>query len=108
MAFEITEHVPGLSDEHVAALVSEAEAGYDLSGLVPRRNPHFQGSSDEQRIVADHRVIGGVPCVRDTRIPVNIVVGLLNQGLSVDEIVADYPQLTPDDIRAAVEFAARP
>lgn len=60
----------------------------------------------ENRIVADHRIMGGVPCIRGTRIPVATIVGLLAQGQSGDGIVADYPQLTLDDIRAALEFAA--
>lgn len=60
----------------------------------------------ESRIIADHRIMGGVPCIRGTRIPVATVVGLLAQGQSVEEILADYPQLTVEDVRAALEFAA--
>jgi uncharacterized protein (DUF433 family) len=60
----------------------------------------------EDRIVADHRIMGGVPCIRGTRIPVATVVGLLAEGHGADEIVADYPQLTAEDVRAALEFAA--
>ena len=50
--------------------------------------------------------MGGVPCVAGTRIPVATIVGLVAQGLTADEIVAEYPQLAHDDIRAALEFAA--
>lgn len=60
----------------------------------------------ESRVVADHRIMGGVPCIRGTRIPVATIVGLVAQGRSVDEIVADYSQLSPADVRAALEFAA--
>lgn len=60
----------------------------------------------EPRIVADHRIMGGVPCIRGTRIPVATVVGLIAQGQSIDEILADFSQLSPDDVRAALEFAA--
>ncbi len=60
----------------------------------------------ESRIVADHRVMGGVPCIRGTRIPVATVIGLFAQGQSIDEILADYPQLSVEDVRAALEFAA--
>lgn len=42
MNFSITDHVPGLSDEQVAAIAGEAEAGYDLTGRVSEANPHFQ------------------------------------------------------------------
>ncbi|RHW25381.1 DUF433 domain-containing protein [Nocardioides immobilis] len=60
----------------------------------------------ESRVVADHRIMGGVPCIRGTRIPVATIVGLVAQGRSVDEIVADYSQLSAADVRAALEFAA--
>lgn len=60
----------------------------------------------EQRIVADHRIMGGVPAIRGTRIPVATVVGLVAQGETAAQIVADYPQLVADDVRAALEFAA--
>lgn len=42
MSFEITNHVPGLSADQVAAMAEEAEAGYDLSGQSSEFNPHFQ------------------------------------------------------------------
>ena len=60
----------------------------------------------EERIVADHRIMGGVPCVRGTRIPVATIVGLIAEGYTVADVVADYPQLQPKDVRAALEFAA--
>ncbi len=49
---------------------------------------------------------GGRPCVRDLRISVGDVLGWLAQGLTVDQIVADYPELTPVDIRACLAYAA--
>jgi uncharacterized protein (DUF433 family) len=54
-----------------------------------------------ERISIDHRVMGGVPCIRGTRIPVATVVRMLADGITVPEITADYPQLTVDDIRDA-------
>lgn len=50
--------------------------------------------------------MGGVPCVRGTRIPVATVVGMVAEGMSTDEILADFPQLTLDDIRDALRYAA--
>lgn len=50
--------------------------------------------------------MGGVPCVRGTRIPVTTVVGMVAEGMSSDEILADFPQLTLDDIREALRYAA--
>ncbi len=49
---------------------------------------------------------GGRPCVRDLRISVGDVLGWLAQGQGVDQIVADYPELTPSDIRACLAYAA--
>lgn len=42
MSFDITDRVPGLTDEQVADLVKEAEEGYDLAGRQTAPNPHFQ------------------------------------------------------------------
>lgn len=61
----------------------------------------------EQRIVVDHRIMGGVPCVAGTRIPVSMVVGLVAAGMSTDDIRADYPQLEVEDIRACLAYAAQ-
>ncbi|MCA2212815.1 DUF433 domain-containing protein [Jidongwangia harbinensis] len=59
------------------------------------------------RISIDHRVMGGVPCIAGTRIPVATVIGLLGQGYDVAEVLAEYPTLTKDDILAGLRFAAR-
>ena len=66
----------------------------------------YTESMPDSRIVADHRIMGGVPCVRGTRIPVATIVGLVAQGRTAEEILADYPTLAADDVRAALEFAA--
>ncbi len=62
---------------------------------------------DLARIVVDHQIMGGVPCVAGTRIPVATIVGLVASGLSTEEIVAEYPQLTPADVQACLGYAAR-
>ena len=49
---------------------------------------------------------GGRPCVRDLRISVGDVLGWLAQGQTVEQIAADYPELTPEDIRACLAYAA--
>jgi uncharacterized protein (DUF433 family) len=59
-----------------------------------------------ERISVDHRVKGGVPCVAGTRIPVATVVGSVASGLTTDEILAEHPQLTRDDIQACLAYAA--
>ena len=57
-------------------------------------------------VTIDHRVMGGVPCVAGTRIPVATVVGLLGQGLTVEGVLEEYPTLTREGILAALRFAA--
>jgi uncharacterized protein (DUF433 family) len=59
-----------------------------------------------ERISIDHRIMGGVPCVQGTRIPVATVVGMLAEGMSSDEIRAGFPQLGIEDIGEALRYAA--
>jgi uncharacterized protein (DUF433 family) len=49
---------------------------------------------------------GGRPCIRGMRIAVSDVLGWLAAGMSHDEILRDYPELTEDDIRACLAYAA--
>lgn len=49
---------------------------------------------------------GGKPCIRNMRITVYDVLGWLAAGMSVTEIIDDFPELTPEDIKACLEFAA--
>ena len=58
------------------------------------------------RIAMDPAVRFGKPCVRGTRISVGDVLEYLAGGMSEDEILADFPQLTRDDIRACLTYAA--
>jgi len=58
------------------------------------------------RITIDPAQNGGAPCIRGLRIPVATVVGLVAEGRSESEILADYPDLEQDDIRQAISYAA--
>lgn len=49
---------------------------------------------------------GGKPCIRGMRITVYDVLGWLANGMTWDDIVLDYPELTKEDIKAVLEFAA--
>jgi uncharacterized protein (DUF433 family) len=49
---------------------------------------------------------GGRPCIRGMRIAVGDVLGWLAAGMSHEQILADYPELTEDDIRACLAYAA--
>ena len=59
------------------------------------------------RITSEPDKFGGRPCIRGLRIRVVDVLDLLAAGPSHAEILAELPDLEPDDIRAAIEFAAR-
>jgi uncharacterized protein (DUF433 family) len=61
---------------------------------------------DVDRIVIDPAIMGGVPCIAGTRIPVTTILGLLREGTSPAEIVGYYPQLVNDDVLACVQYAA--
>ena len=58
------------------------------------------------RITIDAGQMGGIPCVRGLRIPVATVVGLVAEGRTPAEILADYPDLEPEDISQALAYAA--
>jgi uncharacterized protein (DUF433 family) len=58
------------------------------------------------RIVADPAIMMGKPCIRDTRITVELILRKLGAGRSFAELREAYPQLVDDDLRAALAFAA--
>jgi uncharacterized protein (DUF433 family) len=59
-----------------------------------------------ERISVDPNVCFGKPCIRGTRIWVSLLLDYLSSGTSVEEILAEYPQLTEEDIRAAIAYGA--
>jgi len=58
------------------------------------------------RITRDPTVMGGKPCIRGLRVTVGLIVGLLAEGKSEQEVLAAYPYLEPEDLRAALAYAA--
>jgi uncharacterized protein (DUF433 family) len=59
-----------------------------------------------ERITVDPAVMGGKPCIRGLRFPVSRLLSLLAAGRDEQSIIAEYPYLEPDDIKAALAFAA--
>jgi uncharacterized protein (DUF433 family) len=59
------------------------------------------------RITIDPAVCHGKPCVRGLRYPVETLLELLSAGMTHDEMLADYPDLERDDLRAVMAYAAR-
>lgn len=58
------------------------------------------------RITHDPAVMGGKPCIRGLRVTVGTVLGLLASGQSRERILAAYPYLEPEDLDAALAYAA--
>lgn len=60
-----------------------------------------------QRITSNPEICGGKPCIRGMRIRVADVLEMLGEGVPEAEILADFPDLEPEDIRACLLYAAR-
>jgi uncharacterized protein (DUF433 family) len=58
------------------------------------------------RVEINPAVMQGKPVIRGTRVPVELLLRKLGEGASVDDLMDAYPRLTPDDIRAALAYAA--
>jgi len=58
-----------------------------------------------KRITVNPEIMTGLPCVRGMRIPVTTVLGLLASGATEEEILGEYPDLEPDDIKACLSYA---
>lgn len=59
-----------------------------------------------QRITSDPAICHGQPTVRGMRYPVETLLELLSAGMTVEDVLADYPDLERDDLLAALEFGA--
>lgn len=59
-----------------------------------------------ERITFNPEIMGGRACIRGMRITVALIVNLVANGMTVDEIVHEYPDLQPDDVRASLEYAS--
>ena len=58
------------------------------------------------RIAVNPKVMAGKPVIRGTRIPVELIVKMLAQGIAEEEILKEYPRLEPADIKAALAYAS--
>ena len=58
------------------------------------------------RIVRQPGVCGGEPVIKGTRVTLRTLLASLSEGDSIEAILADYPTLTPEDVRAVIAFAA--
>jgi uncharacterized protein (DUF433 family) len=69
------------------------------------RSTYASGVACEQ-ISIDPNRMSGLPCIRDTRLTVSAVLGQLAAGLTIPELLVDFPYLDRADVLAALEFAA--
>ena len=60
-----------------------------------------------ERITVDPQICHGKPCIRGLRYPVEMLLELMSSGMSATQILADYPDLEPDDLRACLAYAAQ-
>jgi len=59
------------------------------------------------RITINSEICHGKPTIRNMRYPVELILDLLSAGMTVSEIIGDYPALVEDDIKACLTFASR-
>ncbi len=69
---------------------------------------HFMDNENlTARITVDPEVCHGKPCIRGLRYPVEFLLELMSGNMTNAEILADYPDLEPDDLKAACAYGAR-
>ncbi len=56
------------------------------------------------RITFDSKIMGGRACIRGMRITVSLLVNLIANGMMLDELRREYPDLEPDDVRQALQY----
>lgn len=58
------------------------------------------------RITIDPQKMGGVPCIRDLRMPIATILAMFAEGYNIDKILYDHPELEKDDINEVLNYAA--
>jgi uncharacterized protein (DUF433 family) len=86
-------------------------AGFDMMEQIGKGHLKMNTSSRKagdlsERIVRNPKVCGGQPVFKGTRVTLRTVLASLADGDSAEEILASFPSLSPDDVRAAIAFAA--
>lgn len=59
-----------------------------------------------KRITFNPNVMGGQACIRGMRIPVSLIVNLVANGMTQDEIIKEYPDIEPEDIKESLKYAS--
>src|ERR1035437_3219976 len=109
--------------QQAAARTLAGVAGHDLGGKQARQPLAAEQSEGyvsvawrklnlrcemnwRDRITIDPAIHHGDPCIKGTRVPVSVIAGSIADGDTPEQLLAAYPQLTAEDIRAALKFAA--
>ena len=66
----------------------------------------LRGINMNEYIQVDHKICGGKPVIRGTRIMVKNILGMVAGGYTIDQSVAAYPELTVENVRITLEYAA--
>ena len=61
----------------------------------------------QDRISVDPRVCSGKPCIRGTRIMVKNILGMIAGGYTIEKVLEAYPELTREDVVAALDYASQ-
>ena len=105
-------------NDRLKAKLSSPEICGKLQKMPPQRKYDNKGPDRESKtgvimndmlldkISVDPDICHGKPCIRGTRIMVTVILDNLAEGLSPEEIVAEYPPLTVEDVQAAIAYAA--
>ncbi len=60
-----------------------------------------------RRITFNSQIMGGQACIRGMRIPVSLVINLVANDMTTEEIIKEYPDLEPEDIKESLQYASR-
>jgi len=59
-----------------------------------------------EHISSDPSIMFGKPCIKNTRIPVDLILEKLGNGYSIDDLIAAYPKISEEDIKACMLYAS--
>lgn len=59
-----------------------------------------------KRITFNRDIMGGQACMRGMRMPVSLIINLIANGMTTEEIIKEYPDLEPEDIKEALQYAS--
>jgi uncharacterized protein (DUF433 family) len=78
----------------------------DLMTILKQTSLGGSNMKDIDRITLDPRVMGGKACIRGMRVTVGAIVGLIGNGHSIEQVLADHPYLERNDVLQALRYAA--